>query len=145
MTEKDLWEYKDAKRALVVAKESLAEYEGVIYSPRSPSLSGMPPSGGGEDNAMSAKLTAVTQRHEHLLRVVAECTEAVARAGAVLDRVSAMLDDREQEFLHYRYILGLSWDDTQAKMYHSRMSLSRIRGSILQKIAKIEKDVTKCD
>jgi hypothetical protein len=123
----------------------LAEYEGVIYAPRSQSLSGMPPSGGGEDNAMFAKLAAVAQRHEYLLHVVAECTEAVARAGAVLDRVGALLDDREQEFLHYRYILGMSWDEVQEKMYHSRMSLSRIRSSILQKIAKIEKNGTKCD
>lgn len=142
MTEQDLWRYKDAKRELVIAQEKLREYEAVIYSPAAPNLSGMPSAHGSDADG---KLTAVTQRHSNLLADVERCKEAVAIAGAILDDVGRMLDDREQEFLHYRYILGLSWDDTQAKMYHSRMSLSRIRASILQKIAKIEKDVTKCD
>ncbi len=136
MTEKDLWEYKDAKRELVNAQEKLREYEAVIYSPAAPNLSGMPSAHGAEADG---KITAVAQRHENLLADVERCKEAVAIAGAILDDVGRMLDDREQEFLLYRYILGLSWDDTQAKMYRSRKSMGGIRASILQKILQIPK------
>jgi DNA-directed RNA polymerase specialized sigma subunit len=121
---------------LVNAQEKLREYEAVIYSPAAPNLSGMPSAHGAEADG---KITAVAQRHANLLADVERCKETVAIAGAMLDDVGRILDDREQEFLLYRYILGLSWDDTQAKMYHGRTSISRIRTSILQKIGKIEK------
>jgi hypothetical protein len=47
------------------------------------------------------------------------------------------------EFLHYRYILGMTWDEVQEKMYRSRKSIGGIRASILQKISQIPKKETK--
>ncbi len=74
------------------------------------------------------------QRKQALEEEVRKASERVAQAGAMLDRVCAMLDDIGAEFVHYRYILCMSYDDIFSTMHRSRQNVFDIRKEVLKKM-----------
>lgn len=131
MTEKDLFSYKDAKKALAFARERLTEFLSNAYSPAAPNLSGI------HGSAVPDKAGFVAQRHKELQSALNAAKEEYARIGLRLDRAAAVLDDDEQEFFLCRYILCLTWEQTKEKMHSSKDRLLRLKDCILEKIKNL--------
>ena len=134
MTERDLWRYRDAKRAYKVAMEKLKEYEATIYAPNTQDLSGMP----HDDSCSPDKMAAVADRHAKLILDTLDAAKRVAECDAMLADVERRLTAEEGEFVHNRYRLGLTWRKVAQKMHYSERSSLRIRRDILEKIQKVD-------
>ena len=133
MTERDLWRYRDAKRAYKVAMEKLKEYEATIYAPNTQDLSGMP----HDEFCSPDKMAAVADRHAKLILDTLDAAKRVAECDAMLADVERRLTAEEGEFVHNRYRLGLNRKKIAKKMHYSERSLTRIRREILKQIYKV--------
>lgn len=132
MTERDLWGYRQAKRHYALELEKLKEFEGVMYSPASPSFESIH----GVTGYVPDKIAEVADKHAELIAAVNAAAVEVIKARTALDRVDRLLTDDERAFLHMRYREGLSWDGLCRQLYASRKTLCKVRKNILAKIEK---------
>lgn len=137
MTERDLWGYRQAKRHYALELEKLKEFEGVMYSPASPSFESIH----GVTGYVPDKIAEVADKHAELIAAVNAAAVEVIKARTALDRVDGLLSDDERAFLHLRYREGRSWEDLTKELHASRRTLCRQKKAI---ISKIEKVGTRC-
>ena len=133
MTERDLWEYRQAKRRYTLELEKLKEFEGVLYSPASPSFESIH----GVTGYVPDKIAEVADKHAELIAAVNAAAVEVIKARCELDKVDALLDHTQRLFLHYRYREGESWETVEKAVHYSRQHCTRIRKAILNKIKRL--------
>lgn len=140
MTEKDLWAYINARNRHRLACAKLFEFTSEAYYCPSPRYTGMP----REINDYSPdRISAVIERKDKLSDDCYRAAGQMAEAARYLELAEAELNDEERLFLHYRYRMGMTWDEVNRKMHQSKSRTKRMRDSILKKIEKIEKSKPK--
>lgn len=128
-----LYTYLDLKKERNQIREELEQVRADAASPKTPSLDGMPRSGGFGD-AMTGKVSSimkVCQRYERKL-------DELAAAMLAIEETIAGLDITERVLMRYRYLEGLTWEKISVAMNYSWRQTHNIHARALDKL--IEKD-----
>ena len=139
MTEKDLWEYRNARNRHRIACAKLFEFTSEVYGCAAPRYTGMP----RDFDYSPDRVSAVIDRKDKLTGDCDRAAGQMAEAARYLELAEEELNDEERLFLHYRYRMGMTWDGVNRKMHQSKSRTKRMRDSILKKIEKIEKSKPK--
>lgn len=131
MTNKEyLQQYRLCKVRLCQAKDALAELEEGIDS-LAIDYSGMP-HGSGTSNKVEAFVVRLEELREPLLK---EVGEHYAKMMEVADAVRAIDNETYSQLLHYRYIVGMPWEDVAIQLgYEEGYTRGELHGNALKEV-----------
>lgn len=120
MTEKDLYKYRDAKRAEERARMKLKEFEAMFGSPRGAMGSPTPPDHGGDP---STRIVADVERYNVLMQkiesAVREVNVAEIRLDAARSHIFRDTDIRVFDALYY------GWSEGKRTVFPTVLQASR--------------------
>ena len=134
MTEKDLYRFRNAVRALKSAKDVLREYDEIMCSPRSPRISPLPQDhGGGTD-----KTAVALDRRSRLVNNVEAAEREYYSASEQLGFVEQKLNKpEEKQVLDILYRKGLKVPEASKAIHMCIRNIYYYRASILDQIKDI--------
>ncbi len=132
MTRNDLRAYQTAKKDVEKLNEELKEMESRLYSPKAPSLDGMPKASGvtGMDDLII--------RYLELQRIY---DEKVKRMFNTFDEINEAINDLpsdERYIIRCRFILGLTIRQTAEESNYSEAQVKRIQRRVMSELIKDE-------
>lgn len=128
MTKKDLRAYIIAKKDVEKISDELRELEAKLYSPKAPSMDGMPKASGvtGADDLI-IKYLDLQRKYEHKLGKMFE----------VFDEINEEINDLpadERYIIRCRFVLGLTIRQTALEANYSEAQIKRIQKRAMEKL-----------
>lgn len=128
MTKKDLRAYIIAKKDVEKISDELRELEAKLYSPKAPSMDGMPKASGvtGADDLI-IKYLDLQRKYEHKLGKMFE----------VFDEINEEINDLpadERYIIRCRFVLGLTIRQTAIEANYSEAQIKRIQKRAMEKL-----------
>lgn len=128
MTKKDLRAYILAKKDVEKISDELRELEAKLYSPKAPSMDGMPKASGvtGADDLI-IKYLDLQRKYEHKLGKMFE----------VFDEINEEINDLpadERYIIRCRFVLGLTIRQTALEANYSEAQIKRIQKRAMEKL-----------
>lgn len=128
MTKKDLRAYILAKKDVEKISDELRELEAKLYSPKAPSMDGMPKASGvtGADDLI-IKYLDLQRKYEHKLGKMFE----------VFDEINEEINDLpadERYIIRCRFVLGLTIRQTAIEANYSEAQIKRIQKRAMEKL-----------
>lgn len=137
--EKVAWlrRYRQALRRQAELEQEVEQLDSAAKR-LTPMLSGMP-GGQGDGNALPRAVEGLIQAKEELAAQIDACGTIRLEVAAAIDQVA---NQRDNEILRRRYILGQRWEEIAAEMHYNYQHICRQHRKAVEKLA-IECDTEK--
>lgn len=129
MTKEQLRAYRDIKLEKDKLAAMVEEVEAVLYSPRSPNLSGMP-RGGSTPGSLVEE--AAIKHAELLERYQRKVTEWISSLVEIENAIEKLEDPKERAVLRLYYAQGLTWEEVCVAVNYSWRQTHRIHARALK-------------
>ena len=118
-----------------------SDLEEIRLMKQYPSMStdGMPHASNNSD--LSGYAAVLDKKERELVR---ERYSRIKEYHVITKAIESMLNDKEKDVLHYRYIKGLDWWEIAEKMGYSERQIHRYHGKALVNFIIPVKDVSEC-
>ena len=123
----NLWEYRDALKAVQAARERLLELKSERITQ---SLSGMPAPRSREGDRLASQAERIDEARCRLATAKVEMYAAYARVAAAIARVQG----RAHEILNLRYITGLSMGQIARALHLPRSTVYRLHDRAVRQL-----------
>lgn len=123
----NLWEYRDALKAVQAARERLLELKSERITQ---SLSGMPAARSREEDGLASQAERIDEARCRLDAAKVEMYAAYARVAAAI----APVQGRAHEILNLRYITGLSMGQIARALHLPRSTVYRLHDRAVRSI-----------
>lgn len=127
MTKEELKQYRSLKREIGLLEENIKTLRTSLFS--APKLDGMPKSNYSADR--TSEIIAKIVDLENLLQ---DKIDKYIETRTEIEVCINSLPADERLLMRYRYIEGMSWEETAVAMHYSWQHIHRIHGRILQKM-----------
>ena len=129
MTKEQLRAYRDIKLEKDKLAAMVEEVEAVLYSPRSPNLSGMPSGGSTPGSLVEEAAIKHAELLERYQRKVAEWISSLVEIENAIERLE---DPKERAVLRLYYAQGLTWEEVCVAVNYSWRQTHRIHARALK-------------
>lgn len=126
-------EYNEVLRRIDKTEERIQEYRETMYSPKSPSLDGMPRGSGIGASRQELAMIRLERMQETLARLVKE-------EGALYERIDEamqQIDPDMEHMLSLRYIDGKSWNEINRSLWGDMDDFEEMEDRFLKRTFKL--------
>ncbi len=132
MDKATLRNYRAMELELTQLEELIARVEARIVEPKTAKLSAMPKGKGLASDSVSANIAQL----EALRELYNERWDRIIDSRKEIENAIDGLEPIERTIMRYRYIDGLSWNQTAKKMGYSSQHIKNKHGRAIKKLTK---------